>query len=48
MAEIQKKENHRHMVQISHGAYEKLRTLAFENRRTLKAQLDIMLKINIT
>ena len=36
------------MVQVSHKAYEKLRESAFKNRRTLKAELDILLKVKTT
>ena len=35
----------RHMMQISHEAYELLKKKAFENHRKMNAELDILLGI---
>lgn len=39
------KTKQRHMVQVSHEAYEKLRQQAFNNRRTLTAELDLIIGV---
>ncbi len=41
-----KEKKKRHMVQVSHEAYELLRKEAHENRRTLIGQIDVRLDIN--